>query len=79
MARRMPGLVNYAPEHGSVELREVSVPEIGEQDVLLKVQAVSICGSDFPIAAGTAAKNSIWLPSSMSVFLRCQDVRLGKV
>lgn len=42
----MPGLVNYAPEHGSVELREVRVPEIGEQEVLLKVQAVSICGSD---------------------------------
>jgi len=46
MARTMPGLVNYAPEHGSVELREVGVPEIGEQEVLLKVQAVSICGSD---------------------------------
>ena len=49
----MPGLVNYAPEHGSVELREVSVPEIGEQDVLLKVQAVSICGSDLHQWHGT--------------------------
>ena len=53
MARTMPGLVNYAPEHGSVELREVSVPEIGEQDVLLKVQAVSICGSDLHQWHGT--------------------------
>jgi L-iditol 2-dehydrogenase len=53
MARMMPGLVNYAPEHGSVELREVSVPEIGEQDVLLKVQAVSICGSDLHQWHGT--------------------------
>ncbi len=49
----MPGLVNYAPQHGSVELREVSVPEIGEQDVLLKVQAVSICGSDLHQWHGT--------------------------
>ena len=53
MARTMPGLVNYAPQHGSVELREVSVPEIGEQDVLLKVQAVSICGSDLHQWHGT--------------------------
>lgn len=42
----MIGLVNYAREPHSVELREVPVPEIGEEDVLLKVEAVSICGSD---------------------------------
>ena len=40
-------------EHGSVELREVPVPEIGEQDVLLKVQAVSVCGSDLHQWHGT--------------------------
>jgi len=53
MARTMPGLVNYAPQHGSVELREVPVPEIDEQDVLLKVQAVSVCGSDLHQWHGT--------------------------
>ena len=53
MAKTMPGLVNYAPEHGSVELREVPLPEIGEQDVLLRVQAVSICGSDLHQWHGT--------------------------
>jgi len=53
MAKTMPGLVNYAPEHGSVELRDVPVPEIGEQDVLLRVQAVSICGSDLHQWHGT--------------------------
>jgi L-iditol 2-dehydrogenase len=42
----MVGLVNYAKEPYSVELRELSVPEIGEEDVLLKVQAVAVCGSD---------------------------------
>lgn len=42
----MPGLVNYAREPFSVELRELPVPEIGEQDVLLRVGAVSVCGSD---------------------------------
>src|SRR5581483_11797905 len=42
----MPALVNYARDPLSVELREVSVPEIGDHDVLLRVGAVSICGSD---------------------------------
>ena len=42
----MPAVVNYAPEPGSVELREVDVPDIGEEDVLLAVEAVGICGSD---------------------------------
>jgi L-iditol 2-dehydrogenase len=42
----MVGLVNYAKEPYSVELRELPVPEIGEEDVLLEVQAAAICGSD---------------------------------
>ena len=42
----MPAIVNYGREPLSVELREVPVPEIGSQDVLLRVRAVSICGSD---------------------------------
>ena len=42
----MPGLVNYGREPLSVELREVPVPEIGPNDILLRVGAVSVCGSD---------------------------------
>ncbi len=42
----MIGLVNFAPEPHSVELRELPQPEIGEEDVLLAVEAVGICGSD---------------------------------
>jgi L-iditol 2-dehydrogenase len=42
----MIGLVNYAKEPGSVELREIPVPQLGEDDVLLRVEAVGICGSD---------------------------------
>lgn len=42
----MYAVVNYGSERGSVELREVPVPEIGEEDVLLRVRAVGICGSD---------------------------------
>ncbi|MCC9643323.1 zinc-binding dehydrogenase [Rhodopirellula sp. JC740] len=39
-------VVNYAPEAGSVEIREVSHPEIGAEDVLLEVSHVGVCGSD---------------------------------
>lgn len=46
MSKQIPGLVNYAREPLSVELRDVPVPEIGDRDVLLRVGAVSICGSD---------------------------------
>ncbi|MBV9266483.1 MAG: zinc-binding dehydrogenase [Acidobacteriaceae bacterium] len=42
----MPALVNYAREPFSVELREVPIPEISDTDVLVRVGAASICGSD---------------------------------
>jgi len=42
----MTGLVHYALRPEAVELRELSVPEPGEEDVLLRVGAVSVCGSD---------------------------------
>ena len=41
-----PAVVNYAPEKGSVELRDVPRPEISTEDVLLEVGAVGVCGSD---------------------------------
>jgi len=48
----MPAVVNYAPEPNSVESREVPVPEIGDNDVLLAVQAVGVCGTDIHLAYG---------------------------
>jgi len=42
----MIGLVNYARDPHSVELRELPMPEIGEDDVLFSVKAAGICGSD---------------------------------
>lgn len=39
-------VVNFAPIKGSVEIREVEKPEIGEDDVLLEVANVGVCGSD---------------------------------
>ena len=39
-------VVNYAPEKGSVAIREVPKPSIGDEEVLLEVANVGVCGSD---------------------------------
>jgi len=39
-------VVNYAPDKGSVEIREIECPTIGDDDVLLEVANVGVCGSD---------------------------------
>jgi len=39
-------VVNYGPEKFNVELREIEQPTIGQDDVLLEVGAVGVCGSD---------------------------------
>ena len=41
-----PAVVNYENKPGAVELREIERPTIGDEDVLLQVKAVSVCGSD---------------------------------
>ena len=46
MTRTMPAVVNYGPEPHAVELRELPVPEPGEEQVLVEVRAVGVCGSD---------------------------------
>jgi L-iditol 2-dehydrogenase len=39
-------VVNFAPEKGSVEIREIDKPVIGDEDVLLEVANAGVCGSD---------------------------------
>ena len=34
--KKIPAVVNYSSIKGSVELREIKLPEIGDHDVLLK-------------------------------------------
>jgi alcohol dehydrogenase/L-iditol 2-dehydrogenase len=46
MKEMMKGVVHYALEPLAVELREMPVSSIGEDDVLLRVGAVGVCGSD---------------------------------
>lgn len=43
---RSAAVVNYSREKGAVEIREIEKPQIGEDDVLLEVVNVGVCGSD---------------------------------
>jgi alcohol dehydrogenase/L-iditol 2-dehydrogenase len=46
-------VVQYALKPLAVELRAIAVPDIGDTDVLLRVGAVSVCGSDVHQAYNT--------------------------
>jgi L-iditol 2-dehydrogenase len=49
----MKALVKHSMEAGAVELREMPVPEPGPGEVLLKVAACAVCGSDLAMYRGT--------------------------
>jgi L-iditol 2-dehydrogenase len=51
------GVVNFAAEPGSVELRDVPQPEIADDQVLFEVAAVGVCGSDLHQWTGTHSWN----------------------
>jgi len=53
MPTSQPAVVQFDITPHAVALREVPVPEIGDDDVLLAVGAVSVCGSDVHQAHGT--------------------------
>lgn len=46
MQDTQPAVVNYENSPHCVELRDIPIPQIGPQDVLLEVAAVGVCGSD---------------------------------
>lgn len=48
MAEKMKAVVKTKPELGA-ELKEVPIPQIGDDEVLVKVSATSICGTDVHI------------------------------
>jgi L-iditol 2-dehydrogenase len=52
-----PAVVTFARTPYSVELREVPVPTIGDDDVLLEVAAVGVCGSDLHMWTGDHSWN----------------------
>lgn len=51
-SRTQPAVVTYDSKPFSVELREVPIPAIGRDDILLQVAAVGVCGSDLHMWSG---------------------------
>ena len=41
-----PAVINFAPDAGSVEIRDIDRPTIRDHDVLIEVANVGVCGSD---------------------------------
>jgi threonine dehydrogenase-like Zn-dependent dehydrogenase len=56
MTLTMPAMV--LSDIGKLELREVPRPEPGSKDILLRVKAVGLCGTDFHIFSGQANYNT---------------------
>ncbi|MCF8000426.1 MAG: L-threonine 3-dehydrogenase [Halanaerobiales bacterium] len=48
MKNKMHAIVKEKPEYGAV-YKEVEIPEIGPEQILIQVKSTSICGSDFHI------------------------------
>ena len=48
----MKAVVKVDYGEGKIELRDVPVPEIGDDDVLIEVKAAGLCGSDLAFAQG---------------------------
>jgi alcohol dehydrogenase/L-iditol 2-dehydrogenase len=47
-----PAVVNYAPEPYSVALRDVPDPNPGDDEIVMEVKAVGVCGSDLHMWTG---------------------------
>ncbi|MFH2126426.1 MAG: hypothetical protein ABIK12_07900, partial [Pseudomonadota bacterium] len=47
-----------AVEAGKLEMREYPLPEIGEEDGILKLEMVGVCGSDPGIFKGKSARGA---------------------
>ena len=45
----MKAIVKYEKGVGNIELREMPVPQIGDDEVLIKVEAAAVCGTDLHI------------------------------
>ena len=61
MQKTMRALVKYANRDDAVEIRDVPVPSIGPNDVLLETKAVGVCGWDIEMWRHTMA-NPVTVP-----------------
>lgn len=48
----MEAIVKFGNNFGELELRNIPIPEIGKDDILVAVKSVGICGSDLLFYCG---------------------------
>jgi len=77
MKVKMYAVVKEKPEHGAV-YKEVEVPEIGPEQILIKVESTSICGTDHHIYKWNKwAQNNIKPPQIMGHEVAGEVVKVG--
>lgn len=74
---KMKVVVKARPEAGA-ELKTVEIPKIGPRDILVKVQATSICGTDYHIYSWDEwSQNRIKTPQVMGHEFAGEVVKMG--
>jgi len=74
----MKAIMKTKPEPG-IEVADIPVPEVAADEVLIKVKAASICGSDLGIYKYTSAYSQMTLPVVMGHEFSGEIVETGKV
>ena len=78
LPERMKGIVKERPTYGAVFHTDLPVPAIGENDVLIRVRASAICGTDLHIIAwGDYAASRVPLPMVFGHEFAGDIVRVG--
>lgn len=73
----MRAIVKIKPEVGGWELRDVPVPEIKSDELLVKVLATGICGSDRDVYDWSESKQALPLPFTMGHEFFGEIVKVG--
>lgn len=77
MRGKMRAVVKKEPGYGA-ELMEKDIPEVGPEQVLIKVKSASICGTDYHIYVWNEwAKNNIKTPQIMGHEVAGEVVKVG--
>jgi len=67
----------FVTQPGKVEIRESPIPTLGESDVLIKVKATTLCGSDLHIFKGKHPAVSLPVPVGHEIAGEVAEVGVG--
>ena len=68
----MKAIVRTSLEPGCMEIQERPIPEIAEDEVLIKVKAVGVCGTDLHIYNGNVVTGTDVVIGHDSFSFRCR-------